>query len=67
MTESKNAKKNALPANVKARKKYMAENTKLFGVLFNKKTDADVIAFFESVPNKTDFVRQCIKEKMAEK
>ena len=57
-------KKNDLDCNKKARAKYIKENIKVFSIAFNKKTDTEIIAVFEKVKNKADFVRQAIEEKL---
>ena len=45
----------------KAVDKWKKGNTKSFSLMFMFKSDADIIAKLESVPNKTDYVRQLIR------
>lgn len=46
--------------NYQANKKYDKENTKRYAFKLNLKTDKDVIAKLDIVPNKTDYIRQLI-------
>ena len=42
--------------------KYNKENLKQIKFSLNKKLDADLINFIESLDNKTEFFKNCIKE-----
>ena len=48
-------------AQYKANRKYQKANTKSYGFMLNKKYDAELIEKLDSVPNKTDYIRQLIK------
>lgn len=48
-------------AQYKANRKYQKNNTKSYGVMFNKKYDAEIIQKLDSVPNKTEYIRSLIK------
>lgn len=47
-------------AEIRASEKYNKQNTKQYAFRFNVKTDAAIIARLDSVPNKSDYVRQLI-------
>ena len=44
-----------------ASNKYNKENTIAYCIRLNRKTDADLIDFMESLDNKTGFVKECIR------
>lgn len=54
----------ASPAQTKATAKYIKENVKRYVVLCNVKTEADMIAYLDSQPNKNAFVKSLIRERM---
>ncbi|MBQ6148496.1 MAG: hypothetical protein IJI83_03005 [Oscillospiraceae bacterium] len=45
--------------------KYYKENYRTFALRFNKEVDGDIIAFYESQDNLTDFLRQLTRREMA--
>lgn len=45
--------------------RYDAEFTKMVGVKMNKKYDADILAFFETIDNKQAFIKQAIRDAIA--
>lgn len=47
-------------AQIRANDKYNKAHTKQFVFRFNLKTDAAIVSKLESMPNKTDYVRQLI-------
>lgn len=54
-------------AHNRATAKYDAENTRFFGLKFNKKTDADIIAFLEGAENKQAAVKEAIRAYISKK
>lgn len=44
--------------------KYDALNTKHYGFKFNKKTDADLIAWLDSIENKQSYLKDLIRANM---
>lgn len=54
----------ASEAQIRAQAKYDKNNTKNIMFKFNKKTDADILAFFETLDNRQGFVKQLIREAM---
>lgn len=54
----------ASEAQKKASEKYDKNNTKNIMFKFNKKTDADILAFFETLDNRQGFVKQLIRDAM---
>ena len=65
--EAKNTKKNALSANIKARAKYAKEKTTRIAVDLYHSTDGDIIEFMETKSPKQAYIKELIREKMAEK
>lgn len=55
-TERKNTE-----ARIRANAKYDAANTVMYGLKANRKTDADIIAKMDSVPNKQEYLKQLIR------
>lgn len=51
-------------SNKKAAIKYKAANIKRVYIDLNKKTDADLINYLDSVKNKTGFIKAVIREKI---
>lgn len=47
--------------NYAAQVKYKAENTRQIKFEFNKKYDADILEKFDSVPNKTAYIKELIR------
>lgn len=47
--------------------KYQKENTIQVQFRLNKKTDADLIAELDSIGNKAEFFRQCLRERIEKK
>ena len=45
--------------------RYDKENTKQIKFKFNNKTDADILEKLESLPNKTGYIKQLIREDIA--
>lgn len=52
----------ATAAQNRAVEKYNKAHTKQFVVRLNLKTDADIIAKLESVPNKAGYIKQLIRQ-----
>lgn len=48
-------------------KKYHKNNLKQIKFCLNKNTDAELIEFVETLPNKADFFKNCIRECMQKK
>lgn len=46
----------------KASKKYQLNNTKSYSIQLSKKYDADIITQLESVPNKTQYIKELIRQ-----
>ena len=44
--------------------KYDKANTKSYRLKLNKKTDADIIAWLEQVPNKQGYIKELIRKDM---
>ena len=53
-------------AQKRASRKYNAANTKQIVIRLNKRTDADVIAALESVPNKQGYIKALIRADVSE-
>ena len=51
----------------KANKKWDKENLRQFAIYLNKTKDAEVIAKLESVENRTNYIRELIKQDLANK
>lgn len=51
----------ASPAHNRAAAKYNKANTKQYQIRLNLKTDADLIAKIESVPNKLGYIKELIR------
>lgn len=49
---------------IKAVRRYDDKNTIQFRMKLNKTTDADVIEFLQSLPNKQGFIKQLIRDHM---
>lgn len=49
-------------AQKRARNKWQAKAMRQIALRFNKENDADVLRKMDSVPNKTDYVRQLVRE-----
>ena len=56
----------ATKSEIKAATKYNAANTKLLQIRLNFKTDADIIAHIETVSSKMGYVKNLIREDMAQ-
>lgn len=44
--------------------KYYKENTVLFTLRLNKKNDSDIIQYLDSLKNKSETIKQLIREKI---
>lgn len=63
MEETKKYKHStASPAHNRATAKYNKANTKQYQIRLNLKTDSDLIAKIESVPNKLGYIKQLIRD-----
>ena len=51
-------------SNIKATIKYKAANVKRVYIDLNKKTDADLIKYLESVDNKAGFIKSVLRDKI---
>lgn len=51
----------------KAVDKWQAKNVKRYGFAFMRKSDADIIAKLDSVPNKSGYVRELIRRDIENK
>ena len=51
-------------AQKRASRKFEANNMIQFNIRLNKRTDADVIEFLETLDNKRGFILELIREKM---
>lgn len=51
----------ASEAQIKAQKKYDAENTLQVHLKLNRRTDGDVLEKLDSVPNKQGYIKQLIR------
>lgn len=51
-------------SNIKAAIKYKAANVKRVYIDLNKKTDADLISYLESIDNKAGFIKSVLREKI---
>ena len=49
-------------AQLKAQKKYDAENTKAYYIKLNKKSDADVIEKLDTVDNRQGYIKRLIRD-----
>ena len=49
-------------AQKRARNKWQAKAMRQIALRFNRENDADVLRKMDSVPNKTDYVRQLVRE-----
>jgi len=47
--------------------KYDAANTKHYGLKFNKKTDADLITWLDSIENRQNYIKELIRADMEKK
>ena len=56
----------ATEAQIRANMKYNEKNTTQIKFSFNNKTDADVIAKLQSVPNKQGYVKELIRRDINE-
>lgn len=54
----------ATEAQKKASRKYDAQNTKLIQLKLNKKTDADILEFLDTLKNKQGFIKELIRKEM---
>ena len=52
---------------LRANAKYKAANIKTFSVQFNKTADSDIIDFINSQENKQGFLKDLIRQAMAER
>lgn len=51
----------ATEAQIKAQKKYDAENTRQFHLKLNRRTDEDVLEKLDSVANKQGYIKELIR------
>ncbi|UVX33627.1 MAG: Transcriptional regulator, RHH-like, CopG [Bacteriophage sp.] len=51
----------ATEAQIKAQKKYDAENTRQVNLKLNRRTDGDVLEKLDSVPNKQGYIKELIR------
>lgn len=51
-------------AHVRAVMKYAKANVKQIKLSLNRKTDADIIAYLESLPNVTGYIKELIRNNM---
>lgn len=54
-------------SNLKAIAKHNRENTKITPVRLNFNTDSDIIEMLESVPSKMGYIKQLIRDDIAQK
>jgi len=59
--------KKSTDAQIRAAVKYNKKNVKQFKLDLNVTTDADIIAFLETIPNKRKYVNDLIRADMAKK
>lgn len=52
----------ATEAQIKAQKKYDAENTRQVHLKLNKRTDSDVLGRLDAVPSKQGYIKRLIRE-----
>lgn len=64
MTETK-AKRAYTAARKRANEKWNAANTKIVNFRLMTKSDADILAKLDSVPNKAEYLRRLIREDIA--
>lgn len=59
--ENTHRRENGMASQYPSKTKYDKENTKMFGVKLNLKTDADIIAKLESIENKQGYIKALIR------
>lgn len=52
----------ATEAQIKAQRKYDAENTRQLHLKLNRRTDRDVLARLDEVPSKQGYIKRLIRE-----
>lgn len=57
----------ATEAQIKAQKKYDAENTRQVHLKLNRRTDVDVLEKLDSVPSKQGYIKELIRADLAKK
>lgn len=55
----------AAEAQIKAQKKYDAENTRQVHLKLNRLTDSDVLERLDAVPSKQGYIKRLIREDLA--
>lgn len=55
----------ATEAQIKAQKKYDAENTRQVHLKLNRRTDSDVLERLDAVPSKQGYIKRLIREDLA--
>lgn len=57
----------AKESQLKAQKKYDAQNTVQFKMKLNKNTDSDILKKLDEVPNKQGYIKELIRDDINEK
>lgn len=57
----------ATEAQIKAQKKYDAENTRQVHLKLNRRTDSDVLEKLDNVPSKQGYIKDLIRADLAKK
>lgn len=57
----------ATEAQIKAQKKYDAENTRQVHLKLNRRTDSDVLERLDNVPSKQGYIKDLIRADLAKK
>lgn len=55
----------ATETQIKAQKKYDAENTRQVHLKLNRRTDSDVLERLDNVPSKQGYIKRLIREDLA--
>nr|UVX93157.1 MAG: ParG [Bacteriophage sp.] len=55
----------ATEAQIKAQKKYNADNTRQVHLKLNRRTDSDVLERLDAVPSKQGYIKRLIREDLA--
>ena len=57
----------ATEAQIRANKKYEAENTRQVHLKLNRRTDEDILRKLDSVPNKQGYIKELIRADLAKR
>lgn len=57
----------ATEAQIKAQKKYDAENTRQVHLKLNRRTDSDVLEKLDNVPSKQGYIKDLVRADLAKK